>query len=322
MGLIQFLDLAAALTAAILALLSLGGVYSDRLDVLTHFTPIFGATGLVSLLTSLGLRLMGRSYDPLTIAACVAALAIAVVLMVPEWLGRRPSPPGQPASWPLKIIQFNLWRANVDTARTTEWIRSQSPDILVVEEAVGRGARIIDELADCLPYRSSGAHAGYGSTLILSHHPLVASGDLADVDPGDFSGAWARIIGAFGDFTVIGLHLTWPIPPRLHHQQSRRVAERLDDFDRDSLIIAGDFNATPWSFTLRRQDKRFGIPCLTRGKFTWPAGRTQWRFSPPFPFLPLDHIYAGPAWRIVSLHTGPRLGSDHLPVVATLARAA
>jgi endonuclease/exonuclease/phosphatase (EEP) superfamily protein YafD len=46
--------------------------------------------------------------------------------------------------------------------------------------------------------------------------------------------------------------------------------------------------------------------------FSWPATRS------PIPILPIDHLYAGPAWRTVNVERGPHLGSDHYPLVATL----
>jgi endonuclease/exonuclease/phosphatase (EEP) superfamily protein YafD len=192
----------------------------------------------------------------------------------------------------------------------------------VVEEAVLADVAVIDALAASLPYRSLCLRKKRCPTLILSRFPMIDSGDLADIDPENFGGAWARIDDGIAPYVVVGLHLTWPVPPRPHHIQSRRVAERLAAYERSTLIVAGDFNASPWSFALRRQDARFGIPRLTRALATWPVSRTQWGFTVPFPLLPIDHIYAGPAWRLVSLSRGPRLGSDHLPLVAVLARSA
>jgi endonuclease/exonuclease/phosphatase (EEP) superfamily protein YafD len=102
--------------------------------------------------------------------------------------------------------------------------------------------------------------------------------------------------------------------------QARRFADLLADFDRDSLIVAGDFNLTPWSFALRRGDARLGLRRLSRALATWPAGPVYAGVALPFPVLPIDHVYAGRAWRVVSLKRGPRLGSDHYPVVVVLTR--
>jgi endonuclease/exonuclease/phosphatase (EEP) superfamily protein YafD len=87
------------------------------------------------------------------------------------------------------------------------------------------------------------------------------------------------------------------------------------------LIVGGDFNLTPWSFGLRRQDARFGLVRLTRAMATWPAGKiSHWRLNLPFPLLAIDHLYAGKSWRVVSVTRGPVLGSDHYPIVAVLTR--
>ena len=85
-------------------------------------------------------------------------------------------------------------------------------------------------------------------------------------------------------------------------------------------IVAGDFNLTPWSFALKGIDRRLGLERWDRALFSWPA-----RMSPhsplswPTPFLPIDHLYAGRDWRVVSLSRGPLVGSDHYPIVARLA---
>jgi len=97
----------------------------------------------------------------------------------------------------------------------------------------------------------------------------------------------------------------------------------VSEHSKDRLIIVGDFNSTPWSFGRRRDDARLGVLRRTRNLFSWPAERVSHNKLPaPFPVLPIDHIYAGRGWATVSVRRGPRLGSDHYPVVAVLAPAA
>ena len=79
----------------------------------------------------------------------------------------------------------------------------------------------------------------------------------------------------------------------------------------DALVVAGDFNCTPFSPAFRAI--RRGLHSATRFARTWPARA---------PFAPIDHIlYRGPlrvvragAWTAA----GARRASDHLPVVAEL----
>ena len=60
-----------------------------------------------------------------------------------------------------------------------------------------------------------------------------------------------------------------------------------------------------------------------RALFTWPAQQdSRLRWLGLFPILPIDHVYAGPGWATVKVERGPRLGSDHYPVIVTLAPVA
>ena len=79
-------------------------------------------------------------------------------------------------------------------------------------------------------------------------------------------------------------------------------------------------NSTPWSFTLRRQDGRLGLERRTRALFSWPVAPT-YGWTPPFPLLAIDQVYAGSDWKTVSVKAGPKQGSDHLPVTVVLRRA-
>ena len=158
--------------------------------------------------------------------------------------------------------------------------------------------------------------------MILSRWQPTASGawPAPDAD-GLHSAAWATFGQGADAFTVVGDHAPWPLPN--HHQQSQTAlfASRLPAFDRDSLIVGGDFNSTGWSFSLRRQDDLFGLLRRTRALFSFPVRPySHWRFTSPLPMLPIDQIYAGRDWKTVSIHAGPKTGSDHLPIVAVLTR--
>jgi endonuclease/exonuclease/phosphatase (EEP) superfamily protein YafD len=123
-----------------------------------------------------------------------------------------------------------------------------------------------------------------------------------------------------GGFTVIGVHYAWPTMVRLQQAQAADLAFSLGRLDHSRLILTGDFNSTPWSFERRREDARFHLERRTRALPSWPARNfTSHRLLAIVPFLPIDHVYAGSAWRTVSVERGPRLGSDHYPVIVRLA---
>ena len=321
--LLRGLALLAAFGCAGLALASQGGRFSARLDTLTHLAPVWLLGGVTAALLAAAMAL--PKDRPLPLGAGIVTLLSALLLMAPEFL--RPAPPTAPASEAgLKVLQFNLWEGNRDPQATLAWILAQDADVLVLEETKGKARPILKGLMAVYPYRVTCLGDQACATAILSRRPPIASAGLQTRDvPGRIpvAGAWAQYADAHGSFTVAAIHLTWPmLPPGLQKMQLASLNASLDDLPRDRMILAGDFNSTPWSFALKRQDRRLGLTRLTRALFSFPADRPMpggWTL--PLPLLPIDQVYAGPGWRAVSVTRGPMLGSDHYPVLVVLAPA-
>ena len=317
--LVRGMALVLALIVAAAAVLALGGAISDRLDVLTHFAPLYLAGGAVALILHLASR-PERGGATLLLAA-IAVIASGGLMATETYaaITARRSPAGAQT---LKLVQFNLWGRNRDPMGSVRWILQEDPDIVVLEEAYDGAMSAPGALKAHYPYRTTCSHPYICSTMILSKAPPFRLGGLhGKGGETRISGAWIQFGGEKSGFTVVGVHYLRPLPAGLQQQQTRRLGEILDGFDRRSLIVAGDFNSTPWSFSLRRQDARFGLIRRTRALFTWPAAPVS-RFSLkfPWPFLAIDHVYAGADWRTVDVRRGPRLGSDHYPVAVTFTR--
>jgi endonuclease/exonuclease/phosphatase (EEP) superfamily protein YafD len=312
-----------AFAAAAGALASVGGRVSRTLDVAAHFTPLWLAGGLAA---GAGGGLMGGPAGRASVILGGVAMVAGGALMAPDIRARlarrgaRDDAGGDPART-IKVIQLNLWRWNADVAGTVAWLEREAADVVVVEEVVDNAAEVPELLARAYPYGQADPRAG---TRVLSRHPQLACGaHRAHSTKTHNTGAWATIDHPAGRFAVFGFQATWPIPPGVQQADTDDLAALLDGFDRESLIVCGDFNSTPWSAALRRQDRLFALERRSRALFTWPVRPyTRFRLASPLPFLAIDHVYAGPAWATVSVRAGPRLGSDHLPVVALLRRRA
>jgi len=91
-----------------------------------------------------------------------------------------------------------------------------------------------------------------------------------------------------GAFSVVSVHLDRPTEPG-QVSQIAAFNELLAHYTPDRLIVAGDFNLTPWSFALRRLDAQFGLERRDRALFSWPArlspGRGRPRRSPSCPSI-------------------------------------
>jgi endonuclease/exonuclease/phosphatase (EEP) superfamily protein YafD len=300
--------LAAGCLLAILA--GQGGRFSDQLDVANHFLPGFVLGALVA--AGVGWR------DRATVLVAALALAIVAWQVAPELLFRGERAAPTPGAEQVKLIQFNVYFRNRDPEATARWILAQNADFVVMEEAYVQAEPVVEALRARYPYRVDCSTPEQAcDTDILSLRPPIASGSFRPLTGAAV--AWATYDGKGGPFTVIGVHHTWPIPAGPQRAQVERLAAALGRFDRNRLIISGDFNSTPWSFALRRQDRWFGLERRTHAMPSWPAGTiSRFRIPIPAPLLPIDHVYAGKAWRTLDVHRGPRLGSDHYPVVATL----
>jgi endonuclease/exonuclease/phosphatase (EEP) superfamily protein YafD len=119
-------------------------------------------------------------------------------------------------------------------------------------------------------------------------------------------------------FAVVTTHLDWPLPEGRKSAQIAALAEALSTLP-DPLVLAGDMNATPWSYGFREFVASSRLTRHTRNLFTYPLlwyYLRAWR--PVFPFLPLDHLMTRGDIGISDIKTGDAAGSDHLSIIAEL----
>ncbi len=288
---------------ALMALAALGGRISTPLDILSHFAPIYVVIGLVTGLLALSMRRRGA------LAASLIAMAAGLFLIAPEFT--RSTGPTLPEGSPgqIKVIQFNAQRTNRDLSRTVDWLMAQNPDVVAISEAR-------HDLRDRLLARKWSPAGEKGSLMIFTREPYLrmVRPDVAKASELTFVNATYALPG--GDAEVVTMHFDWPTRATFRHQP-RGLETVVKQRPPSRMLLLGDFNNTPWSRHLQSLDNRLGLIRRDRAVATWPAqilGR-PW----PLPFLAIDHVYAGPGWATVKVERGPWLGSDHYPLIVTLA---
>jgi endonuclease/exonuclease/phosphatase (EEP) superfamily protein YafD len=287
------------------AIASLGGPIDPKLDLASHFAPAWFAGGVLVVLLAPAATSVARRRAIAGLGLCSALGAAPPI--VPELA--RPIRPNVPAAadYVIKIVEYNAWVDNPRTRTDADWLAAQHPDFVMMTDAE---APIVDALrARGFEYRK-----GVADTAIFSRASRIP--EAYGIPPLEWprlpSFARATFLGPDGPFTLIATHLPRPTA-RSEEGEEDAIVRLAARYDRRRLIVAGDFNATPWSFALRRLDRAIGLERRDRALFSWPA------VAAPWPFLPIDHLYAGSSWRTVSIARGPRLGSDHYPIVAVLA---
>jgi endonuclease/exonuclease/phosphatase (EEP) superfamily protein YafD len=112
-----------------------------------------------------------------------------------------------------------------------------------------------------------------------------------------------------------GVHPLPPMSPAYAADRDelfRQLAERVRR-EAGPVIVAGDFNATPWSHGMR--------PLVAAGLRDTQLGHgfsATWQRRIPIFAIPIDHVLVAGDLTAAARWTGPDLGSDHRPIVAEL----
>ncbi len=307
-----------ALGAAALAIAGLFGSVVPELDLINHFQILLlpaTAVGLVFLAVMLRGPVRGAA-----LVFGLAGFAASASMVLPEALAARRNLPPAPAEGTVRLMTHNLFGMNYDMERVVAAILAEDPDIIVFQEYFGEQATDLHPLLLAkYPFFvrcRGGKRANLGLYSRLSFSQLDE-----DACPNDAYGdqRTAHILAQFtldGDklFSVLTSHMDWPYPVARQREQLGQLTEVVAGIE-GPLVVAGDFNSTPWSYTLRRFVAESGLERQTLNLFTFPMRFYYfgaWRDT--LPFLPLDQVLT----RGVSVHsveTGGRTASDHLPVV-------
>ncbi|HEY3797692.1 MAG TPA: endonuclease/exonuclease/phosphatase family protein [Caulobacteraceae bacterium] len=300
---------------AALAALGLAGARDGWLDVINNFAPF----GLVLGLVALGLAAAAAPRGAVR-GACLALAGASVIvgaaLVGPEIARWRPA---SPATGPaFQLLSANVWADNPEPDAAVAAIARLAPDVVLLQESDGNLATPLAGLRQLYPYGTDCPKSG---VRILVKTPVGASGcDLGAGDIDDRDVAWLSTTTATGaPVTLVTVHFTWPFPPEPQARQRQALAAWVKARPPQDVILAGDFNTTPWSFAMRWQDAALApLQRRTIAWFTWPARLDLFRTPWSAPVLPIDHLYTGPDWRVVSLQRERIPGSDHFATLATI----
>lgn len=295
----------AALVFGSLLVFSFFGNWLSAADTAAHFRIYLTA---VTVLSAAAL-LVGRAWRRSAAAGLVAVIGIAgLVPALPGWEGRVAESDAQM----LTLVQVNLMFRNPTPGAVVALMRARQADVVTLQEVSAANQTIIRALARDYPYRVQCPFSGVGGVAVLSRLPLASGNARGCVKWNGL--AWLRVLAAGRPLSVAAIHLHWPYPfGQAHHID--RLEKSLRTIPRP-VLLGGDFNATPWSHAVRRIAQATGTRVAGGLRFTWR--RKVARLLPAIR-LPLDHVLVPPELSVRTISTGPEVGSDHRPVITTLA---
>ncbi|MCW5748766.1 MAG: endonuclease/exonuclease/phosphatase family protein [Alphaproteobacteria bacterium] len=309
-GLTPFLQAALLVAAAGLAAATAAGFFgavSGWFDYAAHFRPHLA---LGALLVAAGVWWLFDGPGNAWLASAIGLVAVVnVATVLAEHRYRAPATVADDAAT-LKVAAFNLLFLNRQYDRGRDWVLREQPDVLVFTEVTDRWAATIDALGDLYPYR---AVRLTGFVTMVARRPWTSLEVVAGPRPRQGL-LVARFDVAGTPLTIIGAHPASPIRPHTVRARDRELdlVARLAREAPGPVAAMGDFNATPWSAPMRRLVRTSPLRYADLRASTWPTSLPRWLG------IKIDHIMLGKGCAVVEYKTGPELGSDHRPVVATI----
>lgn len=294
---------AVSLMACLLVALGFLGAFFAPFDTASHFRLHLGAL----LLGALPVLLFFRFWRCGAVAGATATVALTFSL--PFLFAERVEPSDGPS---YALLQMNLrWNAQ-DRSEVLRRIADTRPDVIALQEMTPQWRERLSLLDAAYPHQvhCEDADGFSGDSAILSRRPFVPNSDpLCDSDN---SLARARIDFNGTGVTLVSHHQLWPWPAG-QWRRLERLGETLASLPQP-VLIAGDFNAVPWSALLS------GYAQETRTRVVRGIGPTWFFEALPAEWgrwigLPIDNVLVSE--RIV-IHETRRLAateSDHLPIL-------
>ncbi len=328
-GLLLALGLTALLVVSVLG--AVGGLLPG-LDLINHFRPLW----LIAALLGLLLLWPARPGWRLPLAGLAG---LTLLLQAPFVLPTALASVGDEgtAGEEVTFVTLNLHYASPSAEDAAQFLAGSDADLVFLQEVSPDHFRQLQlRLAEIFPYGVHCVGAHYCNLAILSRFPLSDEAASAlgwrktppPVTPID--GLWraaksempndrraaaglkARAQLAEGrQLSLFNVHLSWPHPAERQRRQFRWIAHSLEALPNDPILLAGDFNSTPWSFGLKGFEAAIALRRATQGVFSFPAVKVL-----PLPVLPIDQIYVSRAIAIEAVKRGPDVGSDHYPIIA------
>jgi endonuclease/exonuclease/phosphatase (EEP) superfamily protein YafD len=282
------------------------------LDTRQHFIELFLHFRLqylvVSLLLLIAFALRRQAFYSFMLALAVALNAGYVL----PWYAGSVTPAG---SNQLKVLYANVLSSNREHDRLLALIQREQPDIVALLETSSQWLEALKALEEDYPYSYTVPREDNFGVALLSRLSLSGAKHI-DSPPLGYPTVLARIDVDGATVTLITTHPMIPVGAdnfSARNQQLRSI-EKVVTATTGHVILVGDLNTSMWDRRYRHLEDATSLRNARRGHGilpTWPT------FMPPA-MIPIDHVLVSERIGIKDIRIGPRIGSDHLPLVVTV----
>lgn len=279
-------------------------------DLLSNFRPQYAVVG-----TLLGAVLVVGRWRKTGAAVAVVGLVNAALVGL-LWM----PPPGSqvPTSDTFTVMTFNVRAANEARAGVFDYIARTRPDVVFLHETTVLWEEAAEAAALGYEIYTVGQPGLIFSTMVLA--PADAEFESYGFATAEPRAVEARFDSPAGPVVVLGTHPLSPTTSERAALRDLQVEWAADWAGGQSVpaVVAGDLNATQWSHSWRDFVRTSGFLDSTRGFGLQPSFPMD---GNPLVRVQIDHVLHSPDLVTVNRILGPRLGSDHAPVIVELAAA-
>jgi endonuclease/exonuclease/phosphatase (EEP) superfamily protein YafD len=303
------------LAVAVLALaqgLALLSPFHPFFELFVHFPAQYLVVGLALA----AFALLVRRY-----VAFALALGMALSNLAPLWPYVGAAAPKVAADGPvLKLVSANLNHLHADAAALGQFLQTTDADIVVLTELAGHLEPALADAATRYPHRlrtPGHRHNPFGLLVLTRrplpqvniHRPFGISFPIVEF-------RYCLDEASASCLTVIALHAVRPQEDDDLRDRMLGIAferARLASAGREPVVLAGDFNLTPFSPVFNRF-AAIGLRDAGLGQGWQPT----WPSMLGLAGIPIDHVLLSPGIELRQYRRLDAMGSDHRPIQVEL----
>jgi endonuclease/exonuclease/phosphatase (EEP) superfamily protein YafD len=214
---------------------------------------------------------------------------------------------------PLKLISMNVNFRNKNSKPILNFMNTSDADVIAVQEATRFWLNQFESLKPKYPHRRYQENRNNHGLVILSQIPFqkVQSSNF-DVP---FINATLKLPEK--PISIVTIHFFTPMTEWMFKNRNFEFLElgSIVNSGQNSMIVAGDFNASTWSPTYQAFVRKTHLNDARVGFGVFPTFPTNL----PLIMIPIDQCLVSSDLKILDFHSGPNIGSDHLPVIVEVA---
>jgi endonuclease/exonuclease/phosphatase (EEP) superfamily protein YafD len=300
--------------ALIVTLAGFVGRWHWYADLFNHLRPQYTVGFILTLVASMWARQLKW------VVMSLAGLLLNGVVLVPHAVPSSNHRGAVSEAPVLHLATINLLAGNADHESVIKLLRGHPPDVVVFQEAGKAWIETLQSLKDVYPHqRLDFNQRSFFGLAILSRTPWESAEVVKLGTKGDAKGLAVRFIWHGRTVSLMDFHAYHPTSTEkmVHRMLMHDVLIKWSSDRReagDAVIIAGDFNCTPWAYLFRNFLHDSSLIDSSRGRL-FEATRNVWYPNR----LLIDHVFVSKDFDVVKRGVGPDIGSDHRPVFVDLA---